>query len=90
MIETEFDSEVMSLIDDLGLVLKVSEEGKRWWSAWLASQYTRFPLCERYKAYQSQKRLDQERRLRLMCKEQYSYYRGSVHGDPGSQLKLDF
>lgn len=49
MRETEFDSEVMALIEDLSLVLAVSTEGQQWWTCWLMSRFSRHPLCDRYK-----------------------------------------
>lgn len=47
--EVEFDSEFMALIEELSLVLVVSKEGQQWWSCWLLSRFSRYPLCERYK-----------------------------------------
>ena len=69
-----FDSEVIELINDLNLVLKVSPEGKEWWSRWLASRY-RIRLCDRYNQFLEMKQCDNARLLRDLAKRNAKYSR---------------
>lgn len=88
MNEVVFDSEIMSFIQDLGLVLKMSREGKEWWTCWLTSQFSRYPLCERYKAHLIERDAENARLLKRLAeanKPRSKYY----HGDPGTQFSLD-
>ena len=46
---TDFDSEVMQLVQDLGLVLTGSEEHLRFLAAMSVSRYANYHFCERYR-----------------------------------------
>ena len=59
MSEDCFDSEVIQLISDLGLVQIGSPEYREWLAIWTQSHYTRFWFCERW-----QKEMDERRRRR--------------------------
>lgn len=77
---SDFDSEVLALISDLSLVLKLSPEGRAWWSRWLASRH-HTPLCERYKAYIEMKQRDNARLLHGLARRNAKYSRFSYDPD---------
>ena len=73
-IYSDFDSEVLALINDLGLVLKGSPKYLYWLSVIANSQYYRYHFCDRYKDFKENEKRSQRIRLQEMYK---SFRKGS-------------
>lgn len=87
---TGFDSEVLALISDLSLVLKLSPEGREWFSRWHHSRRHSL-LCERYNSFLEAKQRDNDRLLRDLARRNAKYSRFSYEPDNFAlQGKLDF
>lgn len=86
--EIEFDFEVISLIQDLSLVLAVSPQGQQWWTCWLQSRFSRYPLCERYKAYNAEIDAENHRLMVRLAKKNMKYSRFDIDNDYGIQQKI--
>lgn len=87
---SRLDSEVVALISDLSLVLKLSPEGREWFSRWHLSR-RRSVLCDRYNSFLEAKQRDNARLLRDLARRNVKYSRFS-HGpdDFALQGELDF
>lgn len=88
MREVEFDSEVMALIEELSLVLAVSPKGQQWWTCWLQSRFSRYPLCERYKAHIAEIDAENHRLMVRLAKKNMKYSRFDIDNDCGIQQDL--
>lgn len=75
MTESEFDSEVMSLIQDLDLVEIGTPEYRAWLAVWAASHYTRYWFCERWRAAMDEKRRQRMKLQRELYKRNKPYSR---------------
>ena len=69
MSETSFDSEVMQLIDDLGLVRIGSPEYREFLAILAISEFTNYWFCERWLARKKEQEKERNRLLRAYQKK---------------------
>ena len=81
------DSEVISLIQDLGLVQVGSEEFCKHIVALTNSRYSKYWFCERVLDHQRAKELDRSRLLSEICKRNRKYSR-YVHESLSRQQEI--
>lgn len=72
------DSEVISLIEDLGLVLKGSVEYLAWLTILENSCYSKYPFCARYKDYHK----ELKRKCADLARRNQKYSRFTYQSDP--------
>lgn len=73
MTEDSFDSEVMQLIDDLGLVRIGSLEYREFLAILAVSEYTNYWFCERWLARKKEQEKERNRLLRAFQKKNSKY-----------------
>ena len=83
---TAFDSEVMELIEALGLAGVGTPDFRRFLvCVWISPRYSSYPLCERYKTQKILKDKENSRLLRDICRRNARYSKFTL-GDSGHQL----
>lgn len=81
MSETQFDSEVMQLVQDLGLVLKGSLEHLYFLALVAESQYARYHFCDRIKDKAARMERERNIRLSMLYRECRPYSHVKPHND---------
>lgn len=83
---TAFDSDVVGLIEALGLAGVGTPDYRRFLACALISpEFSLFPLCERYQMHKMLKDKENARLLRDICRRNSRCSKFSL-GDPGHQL----
>lgn len=78
----------MALIEDLSLVLAVSPQGQQWWTCWLQSRFSRYPLCERYKQHIAMRDAENARLMKRLYLKNRKGSRFDIPDNFGIQAKL--